>query len=160
MFNAVKFLITVLLCVNCLPAQTPAGEESAKAVVLQKNEGEVRTRRPREGVASPTSDFVLKISPHQCPDLQPLHAAGERFFCARRVRAEPENRGVVASTGTASAFCPGGNPYHAERKRGCRSHSRSVLAGTDCSNPGTHHHQHQHVEDTAGSVCEGICQRA
>jgi hypothetical protein len=48
MFNALKFLIAVLLCVNYLTAQSPAGEESAKAVVLQKNEGEVRTRRPRE----------------------------------------------------------------------------------------------------------------
>lgn len=63
MFNALKFLIAVLLCVNYLTAQSPAGEESAKAVVLQKNEGEVRTRRPREGVASPASDFMLKISP-------------------------------------------------------------------------------------------------
>lgn len=32
-------------------------------MVLQKNEGEVRTRRPREGVASPSSDFMLKVSP-------------------------------------------------------------------------------------------------
>ena len=68
---------------------------------------------------------------HQCLELQPLHAAGERFFCAGRFRSEPENRGVVASAGTASAFCPGRNPYHAERKRRRRSHSRGVIAGTD-----------------------------
>jgi mannose-6-phosphate isomerase-like protein (cupin superfamily) len=32
------------------------------AVVLQKNEGELRTRRPRENVASPSGDFLLKVS--------------------------------------------------------------------------------------------------
>jgi quercetin dioxygenase-like cupin family protein len=65
MSNAPKFLIAVLLCAHCLTAQTPGGEESAKAVVLQKDEGEVRTRRPREGVVSPTSDFMVngEVSP-------------------------------------------------------------------------------------------------
>lgn len=37
----------------------PGGPE---AVVLQKDEGEVRTRRPRE-MTSPTKDFMLKITP-------------------------------------------------------------------------------------------------
>jgi len=43
-----------------LPRRWSGG--SAKAVVLQKNEGELRTRRPRE-IASPSSDFMLKIGP-------------------------------------------------------------------------------------------------
>jgi quercetin dioxygenase-like cupin family protein len=35
-----------------IPPQTPASDGNAKPVVLQKNEGELRTRKPREGVAS------------------------------------------------------------------------------------------------------------
>jgi mannose-6-phosphate isomerase-like protein (cupin superfamily) len=63
MSNALKLLVAVLLFAFCLPPQTVAPAEGAKAVVLQKNEGELRTRRPREGVASPSSDFLVKISP-------------------------------------------------------------------------------------------------
>jgi mannose-6-phosphate isomerase-like protein (cupin superfamily) len=62
MSNAIKLLVAILLCAPCIPAQTHATDEGAKAVVLQKNEGELRTRRPRENVASPSSDFLLKIS--------------------------------------------------------------------------------------------------
>jgi mannose-6-phosphate isomerase-like protein (cupin superfamily) len=60
--NAIKLLAAILLCAPCIPAQTHATDEGAKAVVLQKNEGELRTRRPRENVASPSSDFLLKVS--------------------------------------------------------------------------------------------------
>jgi mannose-6-phosphate isomerase-like protein (cupin superfamily) len=60
---ALKLLVVVLLCALWVPAQTPAPDASGKPVVLQKNEGELRTRRPREGVASPSSDFLLKIGP-------------------------------------------------------------------------------------------------
>src|SRR5260370_4219375 len=63
MAHAVKLLAVVLMCDQCRPAQTVASEGGAKAIVLQKNEGELRTRRPREGVASPSSDFLLKVSP-------------------------------------------------------------------------------------------------
>lgn len=58
-----KIFLVVLLCALCVPAQTPAPDTSGKPIVLQKNEGEFRTRRPREGVASPSSDFLLKIGP-------------------------------------------------------------------------------------------------
>jgi mannose-6-phosphate isomerase-like protein (cupin superfamily) len=61
--DALKLLVTVLLFAFCLPSQTAAPDEGAKAVVLQKYEGEPRTRRPREGVASPSSDFLIKVSP-------------------------------------------------------------------------------------------------
>jgi mannose-6-phosphate isomerase-like protein (cupin superfamily) len=63
MSNAFKLSVVVLLCALCVPAQTPAPDGSGKSVVLQKNEGELRTRRPREGVASPSSEFLLKIGP-------------------------------------------------------------------------------------------------
>ena len=57
-----KLLVAILLCAPCIPAQTDATNEGAKAVVLQKNEGELRTRLQRENVASPSGDFLLKIS--------------------------------------------------------------------------------------------------
>jgi mannose-6-phosphate isomerase-like protein (cupin superfamily) len=63
MSNALKLLVVVLLCALYLPAQTAAPGGDGKPAVLQKNDGELRTRRPREGVASPTSDFLLKIGP-------------------------------------------------------------------------------------------------
>jgi len=58
-----NFLAFSFICVHCLFAQIPSSDEPARPVVLQKDEGEHRTRRPREGVASPTSEFVIKISP-------------------------------------------------------------------------------------------------
>jgi len=63
MCDALKLLVAILLCAQYVPAQTASTEGGAKAIVLQKNEGELRTRRPREGVASPSSDFLLKVSP-------------------------------------------------------------------------------------------------
>src|SRR5579864_4250234 len=63
MSNALKLLVLVLLSALCVPAQTPALDASGKPIVLQKNEGQPRTRRPREGVASPSTDFLLKIGP-------------------------------------------------------------------------------------------------
>ena len=63
MSNALKLLFPVLLCALCLPAQTAIPDKEAKPLVLQKNEGELRTRKPREGVSSPSTDFLLKIGP-------------------------------------------------------------------------------------------------
>ena len=63
MSDGLKLLVAILLCAQCIPAQTAALKGEAKAIVLQKNEGELRTRRPREGVASPSSDFLLKVNP-------------------------------------------------------------------------------------------------
>src|ERR1700746_3773796 len=63
MCDALKLLVAILLCAQYVPAQTASSEGGAKAIVLQKSEGELRTRRPREGVASPSSDFLLKVSP-------------------------------------------------------------------------------------------------
>src|SRR5215472_7910134 len=63
MLNTLKLLFLVCLCALYLPGQTVRPDEQAKPVVLQKNEGELRTRRPREGVSSPSTDFQLKIGP-------------------------------------------------------------------------------------------------
>lgn len=61
--NALRLVAAVLLFALSLPTQTAAPDKSAKPVVLQKNEGEWRTRRAREGVSSPSTDFLLKIGP-------------------------------------------------------------------------------------------------
>ena len=63
MSNALKLLVAVLLCTHCIAAQTSAPDGGVKAIVLQKNEGELRTRRPREGLALASKDFLLKIGP-------------------------------------------------------------------------------------------------
>lgn len=63
MVNALKLFAVGLLCGLCLSAQNVAPGEDGKPAVLQKNDGELRTRRPREGVASPSTDFLLKIGP-------------------------------------------------------------------------------------------------
>jgi mannose-6-phosphate isomerase-like protein (cupin superfamily) len=62
MSHAFKLIAVLLLSSSCMNAQTPASDEG-KAVVLQKNQGELRVRRPREGVSSPSSEFLLKIGP-------------------------------------------------------------------------------------------------
>jgi len=63
-FNTPKALLAVAFCFFCAPTRTavPAGQE-AKPAVLQENEGEVRTRRPREGVALASAEFILKVGP-------------------------------------------------------------------------------------------------
>ena len=63
MTTAFRLLVAVLLYPLSLPAQTSAPDSGARPVVLQKDEGEPRTRRPREGVSSPASEFLLKIGP-------------------------------------------------------------------------------------------------
>jgi len=63
MSDALKLLVVVLVCAQCVPAQTAASAASGKPVILQKSEGDLRTRLPREGVASPASEFFLKIGP-------------------------------------------------------------------------------------------------
>ena len=63
MSDALKLLFPFWLCALYLPAQTATPAQQARPMVLQKNEGELRTRRPREGVSSPSTDFLLKIGP-------------------------------------------------------------------------------------------------
>ncbi|MBV9885427.1 MAG: cupin domain-containing protein [Acidobacteria bacterium] len=61
--KGLKLFSLVLLSALCAAAQTAAPDDRAKPVVLQKDEGELRTRRPREGVSSPSSEFLIKIGP-------------------------------------------------------------------------------------------------
>jgi len=63
MYSALKLLFAILLHVHWVPAPLPVPADAAKPLVLQKNEGELRTRRPREGVSSPGGEFLLKIGP-------------------------------------------------------------------------------------------------
>ena len=61
--NGLKILALILLVAVCVAAQTTSPEKDGGPVVLQKNEGEARTRRPRIGVSLPSSEFILKIGP-------------------------------------------------------------------------------------------------
>src|ERR1700751_3790343 len=63
MSNAYKLVAAILLCAQCAAAQSTAPGGGPPPLVLQKDEGELRTRRPREGVASAGSEFILKIGP-------------------------------------------------------------------------------------------------
>jgi quercetin dioxygenase-like cupin family protein len=40
-----------------------AQSEGAKVLVLEKNEGEARVRRPRGSLPAPTAEFILKVTP-------------------------------------------------------------------------------------------------
>jgi quercetin dioxygenase-like cupin family protein len=53
--------IAVLVClvVSAALAQSP----KSKIVVLEKDQGEKRVRRPRVGMRNPTSEFTLKLTP-------------------------------------------------------------------------------------------------
>jgi hypothetical protein len=57
------FAALLLYCHSVTVAQTSPSDTNARPVVMQKNEDEVRTRRLREGIASPSSDFMIKVSP-------------------------------------------------------------------------------------------------
>ena len=61
--KTLRLAFAVLLCVVCLSAQTVVLDLNPRPLVLQKDEGELRTRRPRQGVSSPASEFLLKIGP-------------------------------------------------------------------------------------------------
>ncbi|HEV2022780.1 MAG TPA: cupin domain-containing protein [Terriglobales bacterium] len=52
-------LIIVALCASICAAQSPG----AKSIVLEKNDGEKRVRRPRGSLPIPTSEFILKVTP-------------------------------------------------------------------------------------------------
>jgi quercetin dioxygenase-like cupin family protein len=54
-----------LLAALCLVASTacPAQSPGAKVVVLERDQGEKRVRRPREKIPNPASEFILKVTP-------------------------------------------------------------------------------------------------
>jgi len=52
-------LIVVALLAGICAAQS----ERAKTLVLEKNEGETRVRRPRGSLPVPTNEFILKVTP-------------------------------------------------------------------------------------------------
>ena len=54
-----------LLAVLCLMASATclAQSQGAKILVLERDQGERRVRRPREKVPNPTSAFILKVTP-------------------------------------------------------------------------------------------------
>jgi mannose-6-phosphate isomerase-like protein (cupin superfamily) len=93
-------------------AQTVVAQESSvKAVVLQKEEGELRTRRPRENFI-PGKDFLLKISPknngskHLVLGTEDIPPAG----MIRKHRHHGQDEILLIQSGTAHIWL-GGKEY-------------------------------------------------
>src|SRR5450755_261886 len=55
--------IILLIVVTLLTVICSAQSRGAKTVVLEKNEGEARVRRPRGSLPTPTAEFILKVTP-------------------------------------------------------------------------------------------------
>jgi len=55
--------IILLAVVTLLAAICYAQSQGAKSLVLEKNEGETRVRRPRGALATPSAEFILKVTP-------------------------------------------------------------------------------------------------
>ena len=55
--------IIALTVVALSAAICAAQSEGAKTLVLEKNEGETRVRRPRGSLPTPTNEFILKVTP-------------------------------------------------------------------------------------------------
>src|ERR1700732_675477 len=58
MKKIILLIVVTLLAVTCY-----AQSQGAKTVVLEKNEGEARVRRPRGSLPTPTAEFILKVTP-------------------------------------------------------------------------------------------------
>jgi len=58
-----KALVAASLCSVCLPGQTTAPDAGVKPAVLQRNDGDARERRPRDGVAIASTEFMIKVGP-------------------------------------------------------------------------------------------------
>jgi hypothetical protein len=58
MKKIILLIVLTLLAVICY-AQSPG----AKLIVLEKNEGKARVRRPRGVLPTPTAEFILKVTP-------------------------------------------------------------------------------------------------
>jgi len=103
------------VCVLCVVAQPAARGEGPPPAVLHKDEGELRTRRPREGVASPGTEFLLKIGPktngskHLLVFTEELHPGA----VIPRHRHDGEDEVILIQTGTAHLWL-GDNEYDAE----------------------------------------------
>jgi quercetin dioxygenase-like cupin family protein len=55
--------VILLIVVTLLAGTCYAEPQGAKTVVLEKNEGEARVRRPRGVLPTPTAEFILKVTP-------------------------------------------------------------------------------------------------
>jgi quercetin dioxygenase-like cupin family protein len=63
MKKTILLIVVTLLVVTLLPVTGYAQSQGTKAVVLEKNEGEVRVRRPLGVLPIPTVEFILKVTP-------------------------------------------------------------------------------------------------
>src|ERR1700687_1516028 len=66
-----------LILVAFLAGICAAQSERAKTLVLEKNEGETRVRRPRGSLPVPTNEFILKVTPQNSGSENPVLATEE-----------------------------------------------------------------------------------
>jgi len=60
-----------LIVVAVLAGICAAQSERAKTLVLEKNEGETRVRRPRGSLPVPSNEFILKVTPQTGSPVSP-----------------------------------------------------------------------------------------
>jgi quercetin dioxygenase-like cupin family protein len=58
MKKIIPLIVVTLLAIICY-----AQSQGAKTVVLEKNEGEIRVRRPLGSLPTPSEEFILKVTP-------------------------------------------------------------------------------------------------
>jgi hypothetical protein len=89
-----------LVAALCLMASTTCLAQSpgAKILVLDREQGEKRVRRPREKVPNPTSEFILKVTP-QNRARSILSLERKRFLLAARFLS------IGTSDKMKSCFC-------------------------------------------------------
>src|SRR5258707_13777237 len=58
MKKTILLVVVTFLAVICY-----AQSQGAKSVVLEKNEGEIRVRRPLGSLPTPSVEFILKVTP-------------------------------------------------------------------------------------------------
>jgi mannose-6-phosphate isomerase-like protein (cupin superfamily) len=114
-FNTLTLLVVYLLCLAAQPTAQGDSAQPVQPAVLQKNEGDLRTRRPRDGVASPSTDFLLKIGPktngskHLLVFTEDLHPGA----AIPRHKHHGEDEIILIQTGRAHVWL-GNKEYDAE----------------------------------------------
>src|SRR5258706_4182661 len=69
--------IILLIVVTLLAAICYAQSQGAKTLVLEKNEGETRVRRPHRALPRPSAEFILKVTPENSGSSHPVLSTEE-----------------------------------------------------------------------------------
>src|SRR3984893_3248210 len=72
MKKIILLIVVTLLAVICY-----AQSQGAKTVMLEKNEGEIRVRRPLGSLPTPSEQFILKVTPQNSGSKHPVLSTEE-----------------------------------------------------------------------------------